>query len=43
MTAVTLKTEGDFSDKKDWERQFEWFKNNLEKFTLFFKPLLKEI
>jgi hypothetical protein len=43
MTAVTLKTDGDFADKKDWERQFEWFKNNLEKFTKFFKPLLKEI
>ena len=27
----------------DWERQFEWFKEYLEKFTKFFKPLVKEL
>lgn len=43
MSAVTLKTEGDFSNKKDWDRQFTWFKENLEKFTKFFKPLVKEL
>lgn len=43
MSAVTLKTEGDFSNKKDWERQFTWFKENLEKFTRFFKPLVREL
>jgi hypothetical protein len=43
MSAVTLKTRGDFSNKNDWIRQFEWFKEHLEKFTKFFKPLLKEI
>ena len=43
MSAVTLKTEGNFSNKKDWERQFTWFKENLEKFTKFFKPLVREL
>ncbi len=43
MSAVTLKTDGDFSNKKDWERQFTWFKENLEKFTRFFKPLVREL
>jgi hypothetical protein len=43
MSAVTLKTDGDFSNKKDWERQFTWFKENLEKFTKFFKPLVREL
>ena len=43
MSAVTLKTDGDFSNKKDWERQFTWFKENLQKFTKFFKPLVREL
>ncbi len=43
MSAVTLKIDGDFSNKKDWERQFTWFKENLEKFTRFFKPLVREL
>jgi hypothetical protein len=43
MSAVTLKTDGNFADKKDWDRQFEWFKEYLEKFAKFFKPLVKEL
>jgi hypothetical protein len=43
MSAVTLKSQGDFTDRKDWNRQFEWFKEYLEKFTKFFKPLVKEL
>ena len=43
MSAVTLKSQGDFTNKKDWDRQFEWFQEYLEKFTKFFKPLVKEL
>ena len=43
MSAVTLKTGGDFTNKNDWVRQFEWFKEHLEKFTIFFKPLVKKL
>lgn len=38
MCAVILKAPGDFTDRKDWNHQFDWFKNNLEKFTTYFKP-----
>jgi hypothetical protein len=43
MSAVMLKTTGDFTDKNDWQRQFQWFKSNLEKFTQLFKPLIREL
>ena len=38
MSAVMLKTIGDFTDKKDWENQFQWFNVNLENFIKYFKP-----
>ena len=37
-SAVTLKENADFTDKTDWGNQFLWFKKNLEKFYMFFKP-----
>ena len=41
--AVTLKKTSDFRNRKDWTNQFEWFKENLEKFDKFFRPLIKSV
>jgi hypothetical protein len=38
MSAVMLKVQGDFADMNEWENQFQWFKDNLERFTKYFKP-----
>ncbi len=38
MSAVMLKAPSDFTDKNDWNNQFQWFKDNLERFTEYFKP-----
>ncbi|MEI8048913.1 MAG: DUF4268 domain-containing protein [Bacteroidota bacterium] len=43
MCSVYLNTLGDFTNKHDWPNQFAWFKENLEKFTKYFKPILKKI
>ena len=43
MCAVTLKTAGDFSNKQDWNRQFEWFRNHVEKYQQYFKPIIKNL
>ncbi len=43
MCAVTLKTAGDFSNKQDWNRQFEWFRNHVEKYQHYFKPIIKNL
>lgn len=40
---VTLKTNGDFTNKSEWPAQFAWFKENLEKFDKFFRPKIKDI
>lgn len=40
MSAVMLKSNGDFTDKIDWNNQFEWFKSYIEKFTKYFKPII---
>lgn len=37
MSAVMLKTQRNFTDKNDWNNQFVWFKDNLERFTKYFK------
>lgn len=37
-SAVMLKEYADFTDKTDWGNQFLWFKENLERFYMFFKP-----
>lgn len=37
MSAVMLKAPSDFADKNDWDNQFQWFKDNLERFTKYFK------
>jgi len=43
MSCVLLKSEGDLNSRNQWTNQFEWFKSNLEKFTSFFKPLIKNL
>jgi len=40
---VTLKAYADFLERKDWMNQFAWFKENLEKFDIFFRPRLDEL
>jgi len=43
MSFVCLQTSGNFMSKTDWPSQFAWFKENLEKFNKFFKPLVKKV
>ncbi len=43
MSSVILKTSGDFTKRSDWPNQHAWFKDNLEKFTKFFRPLVKNV
>ena len=42
-STIILKTEGDFTKEMDWPNQHAWFKENLEKFSKFFKPLVKKV
>jgi len=42
-SAVYIKTEGDFTDENDREKQFTWFMTNLEKFVNYFRPFIKEM
>ncbi len=43
QSAVTLTTAGDIRDRGNWENQFSWFKEYLEAFTTYFKPIIKKI
>jgi hypothetical protein len=43
MSAVTLKTSGDFSNRKDWNRQYDWFRIYIEKYIGFFKPIITNL
>jgi len=43
MSAVMLKVQGDFADMNEWENQFQWFKDNLERFTKYFKPKVAKL
>lgn len=43
MCVVHISTSADFTDKNDWNNQCTWFKENLEKFTRFFKPIIAEL
>ena len=40
---VSLETNGDYHDRKDWHRQFEWLYETTVKFLKFFKPLIKNV
>jgi len=43
MSGVTLRTLRDFTDRNDWNNQFRWFKDNLERFTKYFKPKIAKL
>jgi hypothetical protein len=43
MSVVMLKSSADFSNKTDWTKQFAWFKDNLERYTKYFKPKIAKI
>jgi hypothetical protein len=43
MSCIYLTTSGDFLNKNDTSIQFAWFKEYLEKFTKFFKPLIRKV
>ncbi len=43
VSTVKLKTHGDFTNQKEWGVQFQWFKNNLESFTKYFKPIIAKL
>lgn len=40
---VSLETKGDYHDRNDWQRQFEWLYETTVKFLKFFKPLIKNV
>ncbi len=39
-SAVKLIKNADYADTYDWDNQFSWFKDNLEKFWTFFKDIV---
>ena len=39
--SIKLTSVGSFTNTTDWPTQFLWFKDNLEKFSRYFKPILK--
>lgn len=41
--AITLKAYADFMERNDWNNQYAWFKENLEKFDRYFRPKIKEL
>lgn len=43
MARLFMKIEYDFMNEKDWNNQFKWFMDNLEKMSNFFKSYIKEI
>ena len=43
MSVVMLKSSSDFSNKNDWAKQFAWFKDNLERYTKYFKPKIAKL
>ncbi len=42
-SAIILRKDADYSDKKDWDNQFRWFIENGEKFAKFFKPEIEKL
>lgn len=40
---VILSTNGNISKKENWNEQFIWYKNNIELFIKFFKPIITKI
>jgi hypothetical protein len=42
-SVIMLKKDANIADKNDWENQFKWFKEYLEKYVHFFKPIIAEL
>jgi len=42
-SAVKLTKNADYMNKQDWGDQFQWFKVHLEKYYIFFNPLITNI
>jgi hypothetical protein len=40
---VKLTQVANFTDRSEWEKQFEWLKEHIEKYVRFFKPRIKNI
>lgn len=40
---VYINRNSSYSEKEDWEDQFKWLKENLEKFAKFFKPEIEKL
>lgn len=43
VCSIYIKKEVDVTNKKDWNNQHEWFKENIEKFHNFFSPKIKNL
>jgi hypothetical protein len=43
MSCAFIKTKGDFTKRDDWQNQFAWYKENLEKFAKLFRGVIREI
>lgn len=43
MSAIMLKASGDFSNRAEWTKQFEWFREHLEKYTKYFKQRITKV
>jgi len=41
--AIILTSKGDMTNKNEWANQFQWFKENIESFTNYFKPIIKRM
>lgn len=42
-SVIILKTPGDFTDRNDWNNQFKWFKEYIEKYSTFFRPKIAKL
>ena len=40
---VTLQKPADFNNRNEWENQFAWLKEHIEKYVRFFKPYINKI
>ena len=43
MSAIMLKAAGDFANTGEWNNQFQWFKEYLERFIKYFKPKIAKL
>ncbi len=43
MCGIGIKLHANFNSQDDRNRQFLWFRDNLEKFTRYFKPIILQL